>query len=162
METTSILAIFILIWLIPCTFLLTLIHNYIQKKAPAWQSILDLLLLDGLKVMLLQIFLSAIRLSLGIFSGQINPVVAQILLGASTSIGSLILIMAELILLLKSLIIFKPGILADQPDQRVIGMFRVTCGIMISVRFALDYYLSSNRSCCSLTLQFLTGTQMIS
>ena len=162
METTTILAIFMLIWFVPSTLLLTLIHNYIQKKAPAWQSILDLLLLDGLKVMLLQIFLSTIRLGIGIFSGQINTMVAQVILGTSTSVFSLILIMAELILILKAMMIFKPGVLGDQPDQKVIGLFRGTCAIMTSLRFALDFYLSANRSCCSLTLEFLTGIEMIS
>ena len=162
MEKLTLLAACNLLWFLPSTILFILIHKYIQKKAPAWQSILDLLLLDGLKVMLLQIFLSTIRLGIGIFSGQINTLAAQVILGTSTSVASLILIMAELILILKALIIFRPGVLADQPDEKVIGLFRGTCAIMTSLRFALDFYLSANRSCCSLTLEFLTGIEMIS
>ena len=52
MERLTILAFFNLLWFLPSTILFILIHKYIQKKAPVWQSILDLLLLDGLKVMI--------------------------------------------------------------------------------------------------------------
>ena len=161
MNTFIIIAIFNLLWFLPSTTIFILIHNYIQKKAPAWQSILDLLLLDGLKVMILHNILVANMIYCGIFYGQLNVIVAQIYLAIISSFSMMVITMQELILVIKALIIFKPGFLADQPDGKVIGLFRRISVLATGIRFALDFYLSWNRPCCSLTLEFLTGTEMV-
>ena len=162
MEIITILAACNLLWFLPSTVLFILIHKYIQKKAPAWQSILDLLLLDVLKATIFQNFTNISIIYSGIFYGKLNPILAEVLLGTVTSCLALIIIMQEIILILKALIIFKPGIVTDQPDRKVIGLFRRTSFLCSSARFILDYFLQSNRPCCSLTLKFLTGTEMIS
>ena len=162
MDKITILAACNLLWFLPSTILFILIHKYIQKKAPVWQSILDLLLLDGLKVMILSNFTTISFIYAGVFYGQLKPIVAQVILGFATSCIFMIIIMQEIILILKALIIFKPGILTDQPDKKVIGLFR-QCSVLLScARFMLDYFLQSDRPCCSLTLELLTGTKMIS
>ena len=78
----------------------------------------------------------------------------------SDSFISMIIIMQEIILILKALIIFKPGILTDQPDQKVIRLFRQSFLFCCCARFIVDYFLQANRPCCSLTLELLTGTKM--
>ena len=161
METLTILAASNLFWFLPSTILFILIHKYIQKKAPAWQSIIDLLLLDTLKVKILQNCFSVLIYS-GIFYQRLNPIVAQIMLGMTTSSLVLVLIMQEIMLILKALIIFKPGILTDQPDQKVIRLFRQSSFFCCCAVFILDYLLQANRPCCSLTLEYLTNTRRIS
>ena len=161
METLTILAASNLFWFLPSTILFILIHKYIQKKAPAWQSIIDLLLLDTLKVKILQNCFSVLIYS-GILYQRLNPIVAQIMLGMTTSSLVLVLIMQEIMLILKALIIFKPGILTDQPDQKVIQLFRQSSFFCCCAVFILDYLLQANRPCCSLTLEYLTNTRRIS
>ena len=161
MERLTILAACNLFWFLPSTILYILISKYIQKKAPAWQSIIDLLVLDGLKAMILCNCITII-ISSGIFYGRLNPIVAQVMVSIVTSSLVLVIIMQEIILILKALIIFKPGILTDQPDQKVIQLFRQSSLVGSCVRFVLDFLLQSNRPCCSNTLEFLTGTKMIS
>ena len=80
----------------------------------------------------------------------------------ATSVMAMIIIMQEITLILKAIIIFKPGILTDQPDRKVIGLFRRSSFLLCCARFILDYFLQSNRPCCSVTLELLTGTKMIS
>ena len=162
MEKITILAACNLLWFLPSIILFILIHKYIQRKAPVWQSILDLLLLDGLKVMILVNFTTISFIYTGVFYGQLKPIVAQVFLAFSTSSFSLIIIMQEIILILKAIIIFKPGILADQSDKKIIGLFRRSSFLVCCARFILDYFVQSNRPCCSLTLELLTGTKMIS
>ena len=105
--------------------LFLLIHKYIERKAPAWQSILDLLLLDGSKAMIVHNVLLFIMNFLGITSG-LTIVASEILLGITTSVSMLIISMQEIVLVLKALIIFKPGLLVDLPDLKVINLFRRT------------------------------------
>ena len=163
MEKLTILAAGNLLWFLPSTLLFILIHKYIQRKSPGLQSILDLLLLDVLKVMIgYNIILTSIIYT-GIFYNHVHPIVAQVVLGTSTTLATLSIIMQEYVLILKALIIFKPGILTDQPDKSVIALFRRSSFILSCVRFMSDYFINSNyRSCCSLTLEYLTGTKMIS
>ena len=160
MEKVTILAVCNLFWFLPSTILFILIHKYIQKKAPVWQSILDLLLLDRLKVMILSNIIIISFIYIGVFYGELKPIVATVFLGFSTSFISMIIIMQEIILILKALIIFKPGILTDQPDQKVIRLFRQSFLFCCCARFIVDYFLQANRPCCSLTLELLTGTKM--
>ena len=160
MERLSILAACNLFWFLPSTLLFILIHKYIEKKAPAWQSILDLLLLDLLKVMIVFNIVFFSMIYTGLFFGQLNPIIAQVYLASSTTLATLSVIMQEIILILKIVIIFKPGILTDQPDQKVIGLFRRSSFICSCLRLIFDFYLQHNRPCCSLTLEWLTGTKM--
>ena len=163
MEKLTILAACNLLWFIPSTLLFSVIHKYIQRKSPGLQSILDLLLLDLLKVMIVYNVVFISMIFTGIFHHQLDQNVAQVFLGTFTSIATLSVIMQENILILKAHIIFKPGFLTDQPDKRVIALFRRSSFIFSCVRFILDYFINSrHRSCCSLTLEFLTGTKMIS
>ena len=162
MEKITILAACQLLWFLPSTLLFVLIHKYIQKKAPVWQSILDLLLLDGLKVMVLSNIVMITFIYIGVFHGELKPIVATVILGFAACVVSLIIIMQEIIMILKALIIFKPGILTDQPDRKVIAIFRQSSFLVCCLRFIMDYFLQSNRPCCSLTLELLTGTKMIS
>ena len=106
--------------------------------------------------------METLQQSAGVFYGQLKPIVAQVFLGTGTSFLALTIIMQEIALILKALIIFKPGILSDQPDRRVIRLFRWTSFLGSCARFILDYFLQSNRPCCSITLEFFTGTKMIS
>lgn len=162
MERLSILAACNLLWFVPSTILFFLIHKYIEKKAPAWQSILDLLLLDLLKVMIVYNIVFFSMIYTGLLYGQLNPIMAQVYLATSASTATLSVIMQEIILILKIVIIFKPGMLTDQPDQKVIGLFRRSSFMCSCIRFIFDFYLQRNRPCCSLTLEYLTGTKMIS
>ena len=162
MEKITILAACNLLWFLPSIILFILIHKYIQRKAPVWQSILDILLLDGLKVMILSNIVMITFIYIGVFHGELKPIVATVILGFAACVVSLIIIMQEIIMILKALIIFKPGILTDQPDRKVIAIFRQSSFLVCCLRFIMDYFLQSNRPCCSLTLELLTGTKMIS
>ena len=159
MVKLTLLAACNLFWFTASTILFTLIHNYIQKKAPAWQSILDLLLLDGTKVMIVHNTLITIMNYSGIFYGQLNPIIAEIFLGVATSFTVWIISMQEIAMIIKALIIFKPGVLADQPDHKVIGLFRRISIICTCVRFILDFCLPPRQE---LMLELLTGIEMTS
>ena len=67
--------------------------------------------------------METLQQSAGVFYGQLKPIVAQVILAFATSVMAMIIIMQEIALILKALIIFKPGILSDQPDRRVIRLF---------------------------------------
>ena len=136
--------------------LFLLIHKYIERKAPAWQSILDLLLLDGSKTMIVHNCLLFIMNFLGITSG-LTIVASEILLGITTSVSMLIISMQEIVLVLKALIIFKPGLLVDLPDLKVINLFRRTSVIASCFRAVWDFFLPPRRE---MMLEFMTSSKV--
>ena len=119
MDKLTVLASLNLLAFTVSILLFLLIHKYIEKKAPAWQSILDLLLLDGSKAMIVHNILMFIMNFLGISYGQLSIVASEIMLGITTSCTMLVISMQEIGLVLKALIIFKPGVLVDLPDLKV-------------------------------------------
>ena len=157
MEKLTILAVYNLFWFAASTILFTVIHTYIQKKAPAWQSILDLLLLDGIKVMILHNTLIITMNYTGIFYGKLNSIVAEVYLGVATSCTVLIISMQEIGMILKALLIFRPEVLSDQPDDKIIGLFRRSSVICTCIRFILDFFSKPRQE---LMLELLTGIPM--
>ena len=157
MDKLTVLASLNLLAFTVSILLFLLIHKYIEKKAPAWQSILDLLLLDGSKAMIVHNILMFIMNFLGISYGQLSIVASEIMLGITTSCTMLVISMQEIGLVLKALIIFKPGVLVDLPDLKVIALFRRTSVTASSLRCIWDFFLPARRE---MMLEFMTGSKV--
>ena len=157
MDKLTVLASLNLLAFTVSILLFLLIHKYIEKKSPAWQSILDLLLLDGSKAMIVHNILMFIINFLGISYGQLSIVASEIMLGITTSCTMLIISMQEIGLVLKALIIFKPGVLVDLPDLKVIALFRRTSVTASCLRCIWDFFLPARRE---MMLEFMTGSKV--
>ena len=94
---------------------------------------------------------------LGISYGQLSIVASEIMLGITTSCTMLIISMQEIGLVLKALIIFKPGVLVDLPDLKVIALFRRTSVTASCSRCIWDFFLPARRE---MMLEFMTGSKV--
>ena len=71
MEVITILAIIQTLVFMISAICCALIHNYIARKPPGWQSIPDLLILDGLKAFSILLSLILSMNLTGIFYGKL-------------------------------------------------------------------------------------------
>ena len=138
--------------------LLGLIETYIQKKPPGLQSILDLLILDGIKVWTVKDIFSTIVDLVGFFHGNIDHVAAEILIQILTNLLVLSVAAVQVILVVKFMLIFQPGIFIDLPDSKVIWISRTATLIYPLLKIVLDYLfpLSAELS----WMEFLTGSTL--
>ena len=135
--------------------LLDLIQRYIQKKPPGLQSVLDLLMLDGIKVWIVKDIFGTILDLVGIFHGNIDPLAAEIMIQIMTFLLVISVAAVQVILVVKILLIFQPGIFVDLPDSKVIWMSRTATLIYPLLKVVLDCLIPLSTE---LTLmEFLTG-----
>ena len=140
------------VWLIPSTILLFLIHQYIKKKPPGLQSVLDLLILILLKVTFGHNIVSAIARYFEQFEGQLDTLTAKFVLFLLVNGGVLQVACLQALLIVKAILIFKPHWIADQMDSAVIRKSALFVVSYTSARFLLDFNLTESRTSNELKL----------
>ena len=146
------------LWLIPSTVLLLLIHQYIKKKPPGLQSVLDLLILILMKVTFGHNVVSAIARYFEHFEGQLDTLTAKLVLFLLVNGGVLQVACLQVLLIVKAILIFKPHWLDDQMDSVVIRKSALFVVSYTSARFLLDFNLTESRT--SNELKLLTGHEV--
>lgn len=137
---------------------MVLIHQYIKKKPPGLQSLLDPMISILLKVSVVHnAFIAASRL-LQITYGHMNISAAKVLFFLQINTGVLQLACFQVILVVKCVLIFRPNWLADQMDSEVLKKSALFVLIYTLARFILDFTLVENGF--SNELKLLTGTEV--
>ena len=145
-------------WLIPSTILMVIIHQYIKKKPPGLQSVLDLMIMILLKVNICHNGIICLVASLQLTHGQLNVTSAKFLIFLRSNVGVLSITGFQVILGVKAMLIFKPHWLAEQTDSEVVRKSSVAALVYTSTRFILDFILTPSRT--STELELLVGVQV--
>ena len=115
------------------------IYQYIRKKLQWLQSILDLLILDLLRVETVNHIIFIFILLAGYFYGQIPFLMAQILTFLTINIPMYIFGLCQFFLMVKAVLIFKGYWLNDVSEVAIIWTSRIFALAMASLRFVGDF-----------------------
>ena len=162
MEVLTILAVVQILLYIMSFICCGLIHKYIARKPPGWQSILDHLVMDGLKASLIMISLILLMNLTGIFYGKLDPWKANALNAIVLNVNIFVLLAnVQMILIVKSILIFKQEWLADVPEDEILLLTRIATIAYTALRFVMDYSLPNSLK-QSLIMELLTGKKISS
>ena len=118
------------------------IYQYIRKKLQWLQSILDLLILDLLRVETVNHIIFIFILLAGYFHGHIPFLMAQILAFLTINIPMYFFGLCQFFLMVKAVLIFKGYWLNDVSEVAIIWTSRLFALVMASLRFAGDFFLA--------------------
>ena len=105
--------------------LLHLIQKYINKKPLGMQSLLDLLILDFIKIRRVQSTLVVYYYISHVFDIKVSFMCAKILTMLSVNLMCLINASAQVILTVKAILIFKPEWIGDYEEDEIIVLARI-------------------------------------
>ena len=119
-----------------------LIYKYnINGKPPGHQSVLDLLIKEDLIAVITRNFAFVFVHYLGLLYGQVEAILAQVIIFvATTNLSCIECAYCQVVLLIKYLLIFKPNILVDRNDSEVIWTSRILVLMYLGFRFGIDFY----------------------
>ena len=137
----SFLGLFNILCNILSTVILVIIYKYVKSKAPGLQTVLDLLILDCIRLGIIKNFLQTIIINLGVFNGQLNMLAAKILFLVVVNFSALLIAFAQVTVAVKAILVFKAHWLAEVPDIQVIRISRITAGLYAFLRFFIDFWL---------------------
>ena len=155
MTLLSFLGLFNIVCNILSSAILVIIYKYVSYKAPGLQTVLDLLILDCIRLGITRNILQTIMINLGVFNGQLNIWLAKILFGVMVNFSALLIAFAQVTVVVKAILVFKAHWLTEVPDVQVIRISRIIAGIYASFRFFIDYWLMEPGP--SLLLRLATG-----
>ena len=131
------------------------IYRYIRKKLQWLQSILDLLILDLIRVETVNHIIFIFILLAGYFHGQIPFLMAQFLTFLTINILMYLFGLCQFFLMVKAVLIFKGYWLNDVSEVTIIWTSRLFALVMASLRFVGDF--STQKGNQGLMIKFLTG-----
>ena len=143
------------LYLISMTIRIT-IYRYIKKKVPGLQSVLDLLMLDLIRVQTFNNTYFITMLLTGYFYGQLPNVLAQIMICLSINTAVYIFGMYQFFIIMKAILVFRGSWVADVSDQTILWISRLFAFIWTGSRFFGDFMVPRNRA--EAMTKFLTGT----
>ena len=143
------------LYLISMTIRIT-IYRYIKKKVPGLQSVLDLLMLDLIRVQTFSNTYLVTMLLTGYFYGQLPNVLAQIMICLSINSAVFMFGMYQFFITMKAILVFKGSWIADVSDQTILHTSRLFASLWTSVRFFGDFMVPRNRP--EALTKFLTGS----
>ena len=132
------------------------IYRYISKKLQWLQSILDLLILDLLRVETVNHIIFIFILLAGYFHGQIPFLMAQILAFLTINIPMYFFGLCQFFLMVKAVLIFKGYWLNDVSEVAIIWTSRLFALVMAILRFVGDIFFTQTQT-QGLMIKFLTG-----
>ena len=141
MTLLSFLGLFNIICNILSSAILVIIYKYVNSKPPGLQTVLDLLILDCIRLGITRNILQTIMINLGVFNGQLNILLAKILFGVTVNFSALLIAFAQVTVVVKAILVFKAHWLTEVPDGQVIRISRIIAGIYASLRFFIDFWL---------------------
>ena len=131
------------------------IYQYIRKKLQSLQSILDLLILDLLRVETVNHIIFIFILLAGYFHGHIPFLMAQILAFLTINIPMYFFGLCQFFLMVKAVLIFKGYWLNDVSEVAIIWTSRLFALVIASLRFVGDFVTQKGNQ--GLMIKFLTG-----
>ena len=120
------------------TSLFLVIYKYLKGKPPGLQTVLDLLIIDCLKILLFNNTFSWLLISLG-FYGQINFICSQIIIFIANNFFCFLVAMFQATVIVKATLIFRGHWIGDMEDCVVIGLARIFAGMYATIRFLVDF-----------------------
>ena len=141
MTLLSFLGLFNILCNILSSIILVIIYKYVKSKPPGLQTVLDLLILDCVKLGIIKNILQTIIINLGVFNGQLNMLAAKILFLVIVNFSALLIAFAQVTVVVKAILVFKGHWLAEVPDIQVIRISRITAGLYAFQRFFIDFWL---------------------
>ena len=132
------------------------IYRYIKRKLPGLQSILDLLILDLIRVQASNYTFFIIILLIGFFHGEIPFVASQVMIFININLAVYLFSLYQGFLLIKATIIFKGFWLADISERTIVWTSRLFAMVWTSIRFLGDFLMQKSRA--GPITKFLTGT----
>ena len=115
------------------------IYRYIKRKLPGLQSILDLLILDLIRVQAFNYTFFIIILLIGFFHGEIPFVASQVMIFININLAVYLFSLYQGFLLIKATIIFKGLWLADISEWTIVWTSRLFAMVWTSIRFSGDF-----------------------
>ena len=141
MNLLSFLGLFNILTNILSSVILVIIYKYVTSKPLGLQTVLDLLILDCVKLGTIKNILQTIIINLGVFNGQLNMLAAKILFLVIVNFSALLIAFAQVTVVVKAILVFKGHWLAEVPDIQVIRISRITAGVYAFLRFFIDFWL---------------------
>ena len=133
------------------------IYFYIKRKPLGLQSVLDLMILDLLRVYMLNYtFMMCFVTFPGYFHGHLPYVTSQVIIFILDNILSYFFGLLQCFLITKAILVFKGYWLNEVPDSSVIWSTRFMALVITIIRFVGDFMVTTSRE--GNIVRFLTGT----
>ena len=159
MSFLIVIAIVVVLRAFISRYLLNIIVDYIGKKPPGLQSVLDFLILELINWKKLQILITTTMMFSGVLYGQLNPWKGLALTAIAANASMLVAANVQMILLVKAILLFKQEWLADVQEDEVLLLTRIATIAYAALRFVIDYALPAR---LDITVEFLTGKELSS
>ena len=136
-----------------------IMHNYLIKKPSGLQSILDLLILDLIKVNLFNIIVFTFGFLLpGSLYGKLDYFTAQIIVFILINCRIFVCLLFQNFLMTKAILVFKEHWLNNMMDNELLWISRMISIFLTCARFCLDFWITGTRA--GPMTKFLTGTKL--
>ena len=140
--------------------LMITIHKYLKKKPLGLQTVLDLLILDMIKVSLFnRTFFNICFILPGSLYGQFDFLTSQIIIFILINTRVILCTLFQNYLVIKSILIFKPYWLMEILDYKVVWSSRIFAFIVAFLRFYGDLLITEKSP--GLMTKLLTGESRI-
>ena len=101
-----------------------IIKNYLKKKPPGLQSVLDLLIIDLVRVQMFNYAFFMCSLFIGIFHGQLPFFPAQLIIFILQNSDVYVLGLFQCFLVIKAVLIFRGSWMAEVTDSWILRLYR--------------------------------------
>ena len=131
-------------------------YKYLKKKPMGLQSVLDLLIMDMIKVNGLNSTSWICFVMFGYFHGQLPYIFSLIWIWILINVNVYLFCLYQYFLLIKTIVVFRGTWLEDISDYKILTMSRIFAIVYSSIRLLGDYLLNSEPS-KSVMATYLTG-----
>ena len=145
------------VWFATSVFILHIIYSYIRRKPLGLQSVHDPIVLDCVRLAILLDVIIFTEFNIGLWYGQIGYVSLQVMLVFADNSFTLLCGMMQVLTIIKAVMIYQRGWLANFLDKHVIRISRTFDICYAVLRFLLD--LTSTPSPVHIAT-FMTGRPM--
>ena len=101
-----------------------IIYNYLKKKPPGLQSVLDLLIIDLVRVQMFNYAFFMCFLFIGILHGQLSFLTAQLIIFILQNSDVYVLGLFQCFLVIKAVLIFRGSWIAEVTDSGILRLYR--------------------------------------
>ena len=136
------------------TSLLLVIYKYLKGKPPGLQTVLDLLIIDCLRILLFNNVFSWLLISLG-FYGHVNFICSQIIMFIANNSFCFLVAMFQGTIIVKAVLIFRGHWIGDMEDYVAIWLTRIFASMYATIRFLVDLVPPARPK---IVTKLLTGT----
>ena len=136
-----------------------IIYKYLKKKALGLQSVLDLLIIDLVKIQMFNYSFFMFFLLLGMCHGKLPFWTSQVVIFIMQNSDVYMMGLFQCFLVIKAILVFRGSWLADVTDTWILGFYRSSALVYTFIRCLGDF--SSQKPKVGVLTKFLTGTERI-